>query len=176
MTKVCTKCHIEKALEDFPKRTGRPNGASWCKTCTAERDRLHYIANHEQCREQRNRYRKANRYWINPRDHAKAMIQRLWLHYWIITIMGGKCVHCRKTHDLGIDHRFENGKSHRIICGWKNGRESTPAQRVKYYRSILESGCVNLQVLCSSCNTGKSNRYRKAAIIDGQLLSWAILT
>lgn len=41
-TKVCTQCHIEKQLDEFPKCSKRSDGRySWCKTCTNARRRAY---------------------------------------------------------------------------------------------------------------------------------------
>jgi hypothetical protein len=52
-TKVCSKCKIEKSLEDFPKDKGRPDGYYvYCKECR----KLNYQLNSEVKKEQSKKY------------------------------------------------------------------------------------------------------------------------
>jgi hypothetical protein len=52
-TKVCSKCKIEKSLEDFQKDKGRPNGyCVYCKECR----KLNYQLNSEVRKEQSKKY------------------------------------------------------------------------------------------------------------------------
>lgn len=62
MTKACTRCGRELALDAFNKQAnGRHGRKSWCRECQAQYRRAHYEANRErenaQCRD---------RYWRDP--------------------------------------------------------------------------------------------------------------
>jgi len=49
MKKVCTKCDVEKLLEDFPKNSTRKDGhASWCKVCNSnwKKDNKEHISDY----------------------------------------------------------------------------------------------------------------------------------
>lgn len=164
-TKVCSKCFVDKPLDAFHRSARIADGRQrWCKDCSSSHSRLRFITNQHRINERKRQYRAANRHWINPYHHAKQKVQRLWMHGWIIAILGGKCVKCGTEHKLCIDHIDENGREHRSECGWKNGRNGGPTQRIRYYRDVLESGCDGLQVLCGSCNTRKSNDCRRIQI------------
>jgi len=46
MKKICTKCNIEKSLDDFSKNsTGKFGRSSWCKKCSAAHKREYRFAN-----------------------------------------------------------------------------------------------------------------------------------
>lgn len=60
-SKVCTKCHTHKLLEEFSiKKRGRYGRAAQCKLCTCESNRRRYIEQKEKILENCKKYRAAN--------------------------------------------------------------------------------------------------------------------
>ena len=60
--KICTKCHAEKPVEEYYRRTGRRSGrTSECKVCLKERGRLYHLQNLDQTRQSSRRWHAANR-------------------------------------------------------------------------------------------------------------------
>lgn len=62
-TKVCTKCHTEKDLSDFPNDYRRSDGKrSDCKTCRAKQDKLYKQNNREKVKA------RLHEYYIENKD------------------------------------------------------------------------------------------------------------
>ena len=60
--KACTRCGVEKPLEEFPKRSEVPDGrASQCKACEKARKAGFYVENRDAIIERTTAYHKANR-------------------------------------------------------------------------------------------------------------------
>jgi hypothetical protein len=92
--KRCSRCKIEKALEDFPSRKiARDGKASWCSACFKENWRQRYYDNHDLSKERhaesRNRLRN---------EKARRVYDYLLTH---------PCVDCgeRDPVVLEFDHR-----------------------------------------------------------------------
>lgn len=68
ISKVCTKCKVEKPVEEFyqRKRTGYLD--SWCKACSLEVGRRYYKDNSEKRKEDSRQYRKANPEKVRERE------------------------------------------------------------------------------------------------------------
>jgi len=61
MKKICTKCGIEKSIDEFSKHKRGKNGLNcWCKKCYSEYHKEHYQINIEKNREQSKQWRKKN--------------------------------------------------------------------------------------------------------------------
>lgn len=62
MTKVCTKCGVEKELSEYGKKKSGKNGiASKCKSCYKEYYKEYNKNNKEHIKENRKEYRKNNK-------------------------------------------------------------------------------------------------------------------
>ena len=60
-TKICTKCHAEKPLEEYyPQAQSRNGRTTICKVCSCEKSRRYDAANPEKRREIRRRWDAAN--------------------------------------------------------------------------------------------------------------------
>ena len=71
-TKVCTKCGIEKGLEEFPKKKGGRNGrSSYCRGCFSEYQKLYAIKNKDKISEKSKQYRNANKEKIAKRSKER---------------------------------------------------------------------------------------------------------
>jgi len=80
MVKTCTKCGVEKGLEEFAvKRTGKDGRASECNGCGRERCRAYYERNAEKRKEAVHAYYKANAEQVKERQRAyyKANAERV---------------------------------------------------------------------------------------------------
>jgi hypothetical protein len=61
MIKKCSKCNLEKSLEDFPKdKTGKFGRHYKCKACNKEYNKLHYIKNRDRKVNARKEYKANN--------------------------------------------------------------------------------------------------------------------
>ena len=61
LTKVCTKCGLEKTVDCFSKeKNGKYSVNSVCKSCVAVKDKLRYQANPKKATEQKRLWRKSN--------------------------------------------------------------------------------------------------------------------
>lgn len=62
--KVCTKCSVEKSLEEFWKHKRSSDGRqAWCKTCSSIRRTLYYRENREHESSLRETWNEAYRQW-----------------------------------------------------------------------------------------------------------------
>lgn len=114
--KVCTKCKVEKPLDEFGKRSDRPSVKSYCKPC----DNALSV-------ERKRRYRAAN-----PVAES-ARLRRIHLKYkfgvtpeWfdqLLATQSGRCAICGtdnpgvqgKQHFF-IDHCHTTGAVRRLLC------------------------------------------------------------
>jgi hypothetical protein len=79
-TKVCSKCKIEKPVEEFPKDSSKRDGLhNECKGCRKERKVRYNKANSEKQKEYQKEYRKSNPDKIKEyqKDYRKANSDKL---------------------------------------------------------------------------------------------------
>lgn len=165
----CTKCGLEKPLEQFRKVGIKDYRAHECKECTSNRLKAWSSANVERKKANRRRYHKENRdeiiakvkEWVreNPEKrqrNARAYYYRLQDE--CITAYGGyECKCCGETEPmfLTIDHVNDDGAQHRKELGRK-------AAGIRLYQWLKANGYPGgFQVLCSNCNHG---RYRNGGV------------
>lgn len=68
MNKICTKCGIEKPIEEFYKnKTKRDGHSSICKDCQREADRRYYLSNKDKVRKRAKVFHKKVMDYINSR-------------------------------------------------------------------------------------------------------------
>jgi hypothetical protein len=61
-TKICTKCKIEKTVDDFHNRSGTKNGKKpRCKQCSTTERKEHYEKNRKKTLEQNKKYLETNK-------------------------------------------------------------------------------------------------------------------
>jgi len=60
MTKICTKCKIEKSIEEFNYRKDTNNYRTQCKQCIKENNKLYFIKNKVKIKELNKLWRKNN--------------------------------------------------------------------------------------------------------------------
>lgn len=179
--KTCKKCNVEKPLSEFHKDKKLKDGHSnRCKECAIARAKEHYQSNREDAIARQKAWTEANR--DKTREYSRRFYERnaervreqnrayssayskanpekmrmksakrralllsaghenivTWLE--LLQFYGGVCLKCGATEDLQADH---------VVPLAEGGRHAT----------------YNLQILCRSCNSSKSNRnaedYRK---------------
>jgi hypothetical protein len=125
MTKVCSKCRVEKPMTEYWKKGGGRKGLQTvCKQCQLERRRVWNANNPEESRRV-SRVRNLARYSLTP-EEFDVMLAR----------QGGKCAVCLASEPGGqgqwhIDHDHACCPDRKKSCGQ----------------------CVR-GLLCHSCNTG----------------------
>jgi len=159
-TKICSRCKLEKPIEEFyfSTRDGHQNVCKECKRAT-QRD---YIARNKEkvaqtkkewynrTRDERNAHRR--KYCKANPDKMKKYVknQQAHLREVIITGYGGKCECCGESEPvfLDIDHINNNGKLDR--------QRFNTCYRT-FYRWLRDNGFPRneYQLLCSNCNQGK---------------------
>ena len=113
MSKICTRCLVEKPLSEYhskKKRNGDPGKMSRCRSCECEVKKLKY--NPEK---QRRQVLKKN-FDLTPEDYES-----------ILSAQGGSCAICGTTNFLysrgkrpHIDHCHQSGKIRGLLCGHCN--------------------------------------------------------
>lgn len=141
MTKRCTQCGDEKALDQFSKSAIASDGLhTWCKACKAKRTREWMASNQQQigARERaryaadgRNEREQARRWHHDNRDRS-LLSKRAWKlrqygltaedYTHLFAAQGGKCAVCRcayesaRSRDLYVDHCHETGVVRGLLC------------------------------------------------------------
>lgn len=159
-TQLCSKCRIEKPIEDFHKRSDRPRKGtvSWCSQCTAAYDAAWY---------------KENKARICARVKAIRRAQRgeALEHY------GNKCVCCGefRYQFLDFDHKYNDGNKHRkqmIEERKKLGYKGTGGWVMVEW--LRRNGYPDsIQILCKNCNGAKVRGNRCPHEIERDAI-WAI--
>lgn len=61
----CSKCNLDKNLNEFNKHKSRPDGlSSWCKECVSKKSKQNYLENFEKFKSRRTKDRKIRRDWF----------------------------------------------------------------------------------------------------------------
>ncbi len=69
-SKICSKCHVEKSINEFSKRKNRKSGLiSHCKECDSNQSKKYSINNPEKVKERGKQYRINNR--VKERERSK---------------------------------------------------------------------------------------------------------
>lgn len=133
VNKICSRCKVEKILDDFYKCKSHKDGHSYyCKRCHDEKSKLEYLTNPKR----KIMLKLSNKkLWDKLKDEA-------FQHY------GGYiCVCCGELTPqfLSIDHIDGGGHQHRKSIG--NGH---------FYRWLRDNHYPEgFQILCMNCNFGK---------------------
>jgi len=135
--KRCPACGQTKLVSEFYKNRATKDGfAGECKTCRRTYKQVYH-----------------RRPDVRIKVHHRHALRIYWLRLWIITILTDGtmlCNVCRKPesngNSLSCHHRHGDGTAHRMECGGHYA--------IKYWRSILDSGCNKklYQALCNSCH------------------------
>jgi len=129
--KTCTKCKIEKSLEDFPVRKEKKDGRhSHCKKCRAEYDKRtydpkqrkeQYYRDHSKSKEDRREYYASNKedyyYRKAMRRAAKLKATPAWYEAELVSIVYKKAKElcCQVDHIVPLQNP--------LVCGlhcWAN--------------------------------------------------------
>ena len=180
-TKICTRCKVRKPQTAFHRKVGGKDGLhSQCRECRNKQQRgyrrqpnvkdcinkrMQEYYRRPEIRRRINKYRREHRRHDpvfraaeSKRMAARTKRLRWWYRQWVLVIASdGKlcCAGCGRKNDLQIDHINEDGAQHRA-----QHRHDGGVDWLRYHRSMLESGCADLQVLCGRCNVAKFNKLR----------------
>lgn len=154
--KKCTRCLIEKSLDDFYNHKASSDGKmSWCKTCRRETRgkenarRRELYANDMEWRDKkrasdRQAYqRRKTEAQEHQRSKYRSMKETIFERY------GGKCECCGETRKefFAIDHVFGGGTRAR--------REQRHNQSLYLMLSKCEERLKEYRILCHNCNMSK---------------------
>lgn len=184
-TMICTKCNIEKPLNDFRKftRNEKEEYRKDCRLCEnasrrerysknpekyREKQRKYVLDNKEQVKITRDTYRNKNRDKIN-KHHLEWVnadvnrVKKLWCGNTINN-------HTKNGHNVMLtkEELFEISKKYSVcpICGinlkWRQGdgytRDNPTLDRINNENDVNST---NVWIICSSCNTHKSDKSMK---------------
>lgn len=119
--KKCSRCGLEKNLENFRLNRGRKDGVStYCILCEREynKQRYHNPEKHKQIKMNRNLYlqnrKNSTRKWYLKTTYGITLEQyeELFLKH------NGKCHICLESKDyyLHVDHNHKTGKVRGLLC------------------------------------------------------------
>lgn len=148
-TKICTKCNVEKNLEEFFKRTDKLSGyGSQCKPCKAKVSKDYKDKNREKVRKWNRESNERNKEVLAVKQGKR----RFLLRADVIRRLGSVCKKCPYTdfRALQIDHINSDGKEDRVR--FKGNREKYLKYLLKLDYNIL---IANYQILCANCNAIK---------------------
>lgn len=121
--KTCTKCGVEKALDDFYKRSRCPDGRRpECAGCSREYARAYRENNAEKTREYQRSYHQGNKERIRS-------VQRVWV--------AANRERVREIHDRWVADNPERDLEHKRAWAEKNADHER--ERTRRYRARLAS-------------------------------------
>ncbi len=128
--KTCSRCKIEKDLEEFGKRSNRDVPRSWCKNCENEYGQLKHAAN-------------PTRWATYQRDKNRHLRMEVILSY------GSECACCGEARYefLTIDHVNGGGTQQRRELGNSSMAIARWLKKNNYPEGY--------QILCFNCNCAK---------------------
>lgn len=107
-TKICTKCKVEKSLDEFAKDNRRLSGyGSWCRLCKNE-DSKKFRKNNPDGKIQTKKHNIKSKYGITLEQWQQMYDEQ-----------GGYCAICRQpevNRNLGVDHQHSDGKVRSLLC------------------------------------------------------------
>ncbi len=160
--KTCSKCGLEKPLENYYVDKTKADGKRpCCKGCDNERivktrkTIAYKVVFNPYQKEWQRRYRQTPKYkdWrkkalVKQSLRAKELKQQIVTHY------GGQCACCgiKELCFLSIDHINNDGYKDR-----KEGKKYRPSGILLYKRIIKANYPDNLQIYCFNCNIAKQH-------------------
>jgi len=115
VTKICTKCKVEKDLTLFKNRGGNQLHLlrSWCKNCEYNASQEWRVKNPDKVRV----YRAKDKWTLKKRTARLGMtVDEFWNMY---DSQNGKCAICLQdiaAENSAIDHNHDSGKIRGILC------------------------------------------------------------
>lgn len=156
LTKSCTKCNIEQALDAFPNQSrGKYGKNSVCKECCNIKSREWYSTNATKKRAQVKEWTAANR-------ELKASYQRMWR---AANLEQKKAYyHRRRAVESAVQGSF-TGEEWAELCAYYDNRcvccNKSDVLTMDHIIPITWPGTSNyisnIQPLCKSCNSAKRN-------------------
>jgi len=141
MTKICSKCKIQRSLTDFYKNGKYKH--SECKECKRLREKVRYAQNPQKIYARTQAYIKNNpekqRQW--QRDYTKRQRAKVLEYY------GKSCACCKENNVefLAIDHINGGGTKHLKELGIRGG---------SFYLWLIKNNFPpEFRTLCHNCNT-----------------------
>ena len=149
MTKRCTKCGVDKPLEEFNReRRGALGRRAECRDCRKRQAAATYWADPEVSRE---RKRESGRIHWGERGRESLRARHRRARAAVFGHYGWSCACCGSTRHLQIDHLNGGGTEHRIALF---GSRTPGAYNM--YRWLATNGFPGgFQTLCASCNKSK---------------------
>lgn len=123
MSKVCSKCDVDKPIEKFNRAAGNKDGyRSECKECTAKYYRQYKKENNEQLKKS---WRDASKRHYEISDNARIKHLRKYGldldgYDRLFVEQSGKCKICSREISLVIDHCHVTGKVRGLLCNGCN--------------------------------------------------------
>lgn len=103
---VCTRCGLDKELDEFPRNKRGPNGRHWyCKPCHSAQNRESRSKNGGA-----RKYHMKRRYGITLEDFDALLAKQ-----------GFLCPICLKRPAVHVDHDHATGRVRGILCEMCNG-------------------------------------------------------
>ena len=116
MTKVCSRCKVEKSKLDYYRYSrAKDNLQRWCKSCCSKEGKVWENKN----RERRKLYRKERYCPISARDYQLRHSYGISLEEYdkVYTSQNGKCFICSEPHEtLFVDHCHTTKKVRSLLC------------------------------------------------------------
>lgn len=141
--KVCIKCSVEKALEDFYADKHKKDGRhTVCKECAKADRRARYAEDPDKYKARMKAWQSANKDKINARYRR--------LREEMIEAYGAKCACCGQTgyEFLNIDHVNNDGAEHRKTVG----EGASAIMNYLRKRGYPQEG---FRLLCWNCNCAR---------------------
>lgn len=110
VAKVCTRCQVEKSVDDFYRnRQQRDGHSSWCAECEKayQRDRSQ-IASIREARKPVSRRQRLKRYGLTPDAYEMLLLKQ-----------DSICAICmdERAETLAVDHNHITGENRGLLCG-----------------------------------------------------------
>lgn len=115
IVKTCTKCGVEKDLDEFTSHVRQKDGKqSRCRACAAVGNMQWARANPEKVAARSRRYRLKKRYGITTDDYDQMFVEQ----DGACAICGSKPESPRNQGDanLSVDHDHESGQVRGLLC------------------------------------------------------------
>lgn len=144
--KTCTKCKVEKPLDGFTPRVGRPDGHhSWCRTCRSEDRRQRYA----EATEDDMRSKRASHARLRARNREAVHVH----------LMGHPCVDCGEADPIVLEFDHVRGEK---LCDVAHG--------IGMFGLVkLMAEIAKCDVRCANCHRRRTHERRVAQQAERRL-------